>query len=348
MTSFAVDESTQDSAWYNCLPIMQRMDYICTRAHFKRTLNAVCAKLGISRERLGIVAAPWATMYFNGRWTGVGFDVIGSLARNGTDIIFIEKLDLVRVFCKYADKYGIALVNSHGHLSEYAKDLAHAAKASGAHVAIITDYDIPALVIASKLEGCPWLGVNEEMLTYFGLSKADKNIVVPYTPGKKAIGDENLADLIKNDDKFSGGVVDVEFLEHNKIEVDAVLATVGSERLWEYLMGKMGKAYPKRDYNRVIESKPSLSHIYPEAIQNFTKYIEDHVNSIISKESETIESELKEIEGFIEVEEKKEDIEDRLGKIIDENQHLKDIASKIEELTKKEGYKKDSKDKGGH
>ena len=75
-------------------------------------------------------------MYFDGNWTGVSFDAVNALANNGTDIVFIEKLDMVRVLGKYADKYGIALVNSHGHLSDYAQDLAKMAKVSGAHVAI--------------------------------------------------------------------------------------------------------------------------------------------------------------------------------------------------------------------
>jgi hypothetical protein len=79
-------------------------------------------------------------MYYKGEWLGVSFDAVGALAENGTDIIFIEKLDLVRVFGKYADIHGIALVNSHGHLTEYAEDLADQAEASGAHVGSPTSY----------------------------------------------------------------------------------------------------------------------------------------------------------------------------------------------------------------
>jgi hypothetical protein len=145
-------------------------------------------------------------MYYNGVWTGVSFDAVNSLATKGTDIVFVEKLDLVRVFGKYADKFGIALVNSHGHLVEYAKDLTKAAKASGAHVAIATDYDIPGVLIASEASGVIWLGVNEKMLRYFDLSKQNKNVVVPYNPKKKRIDPDDFRNLVQSDERFRGGI----------------------------------------------------------------------------------------------------------------------------------------------
>jgi hypothetical protein len=59
------------------------------------------------REELGIIAKPKATMYFNGKWTSVSYDATEDLARNGTDIIFMEKKGVVELFCEYADDYGI-------------------------------------------------------------------------------------------------------------------------------------------------------------------------------------------------------------------------------------------------
>ena len=229
-------DQTQDSTWYNALPVFEKYGVkLPSRKYFKVLIKVVCEKLGVTREQLGIVAAPWATMYYNGIWTGVSFDAVNSLATKGTDIIFIEKLDLVRVFGKYADKYGIALVNSHGHLVEYAKDLTKVAKASGAHVAIATDYDIPGILIASEAK-VVWLGVNEKMLQYFGLSKQNKNVVVSYNPKKKRIDPDDFRKLVQSDKRFRGGVVDIDFLKKNKIELDAILAAIGSEDLWKYFM----------------------------------------------------------------------------------------------------------------
>ena len=228
-------------------------------------------------------------------------------------------------------------VHSHGHLSDYAHDLAKMAKVSGAHVAIVTDYDIPGILIASALQGVVWLGVNEEMLKHFGLFKENKQRVVPYNPKKDRIKPETFKKMVESDNRFYG-TVDIDFLKENKVELDAILSHVGSERLWNYLMNKLKESYPTRDYTRVISSKPSLLDHYPQTIKNFNQYIHSHVDSLIAKESEKIESELKDVEGFIDVKEKRQDIDKRLGKLIENDKHLTGMASKIEEMVKKAGY----------
>src|ERR687898_2691099 len=93
-----------------------------------------------------------------------------------------------------------------------------------------------------------------------------------------------------------------------------------------------------RDYTRVISSKPSLLDHYPQTIRNFNQYIHNHVDSLIAKESEKIESELKEVEGFIDVKEKRQEIDKQLAKQIENNEHLTGIASMVEEMAKKAGY----------
>jgi hypothetical protein len=333
-----IEPWNQDSAWYNTLPVFEKYGVkLPSRKYFKAKIKVVCEKLGFTREQLGIVAAPWATMYHNGVWTGVSFDVVNSLATKGTDIIFIEKLDLVRVFAKYADKFGLALVNSHGHLVEYAKDLTKAAEASGAHVAIATDYYIPGVLIASEAKGVVWLGVNEKMLQYFGLDKQNKSVVVSYNPKKKRIDPVKFRNLIESDERFRG-LVEIDFLKKNKIELDAILAAVGSEELWKYLMEELKESYPTRDYNRVISSRPSLFNHYPKSIRNLVRYMRNYVDLLISNEREKIEAELKDVEGFIEVEKKKKEIEKRLGEIVEADTRLKKMGLQLEELITKEGY----------
>lgn len=59
---------------------------------------------------------------------------------------------------------------------------------------------------------------------------------------------------------------------------------------------------------------------------------------LISEEREKIKAELKYIEGFIEVKKKKEEIEKRLGDIVEADPYLKNMGLKLEELIKKEGY----------
>jgi hypothetical protein len=333
-----IEPWTLDSAWYNTLPVFEKYGVkLPSRKYFKAQIRVVCEKLGFTREQLGIVAAPWATMYYNGIWTGVSFDAVNSLATKGTDIIFIEKLDLVRVFAKYADKFGLALVNSHGHLVEYAKDLTKAAEASGAHVAIATDYDIPGVLIASEAKGVAWLGVNEKMLQYFDLAKHNKSVVVSYNPKKKRIDPDDFRNLVESDERFTG-LADIDFLKKNKIELDAILAAVGSEELWKYLIERLKESYPTRDYNRVISSRPSLLNHYPQSIRNLVRYMHNYVDSLISKEREKIVAELKDVEGFIEVEKRKEEIDKRLGDVVEADPRLRKMGLELEELMRKEGY----------
>ena len=339
-----LDDWTQDSVWYNTLAVFEKYGIkLPTRKYFKGLIRKVCNKLGVSREQIRIVAAPWAIMYYRGDWTGVSFDAVSSLAEKGTDIIFIEKLDMVKVFGKYADQYGIALVNSHGHLVEYAEDLAEKAEASGAHVAIGVDYDIPGILIASKLRGVLWLGVNEETLLHFGISKQDKQRVVPYNPKRKRITDENFEELVNSNPRFAGKV-GIDFLKRNKVELDAVLAEVGSRRLFEYFKDLIEEKHPKRDYTRVIESRPALEHHYPKAIRYFTRYILDHVESITEDEMKDIQSELRDVKGFLDVPEKEKEIDKRYGDIVAGDKHLKDIAEAIKNLASQEGYDLDQYD----
>ena len=60
------DRWTQDSVWYNFQPVLQKHGITVTRETVKRLIRVVCAKLGVSRESLGIFAAARATMYFDG------------------------------------------------------------------------------------------------------------------------------------------------------------------------------------------------------------------------------------------------------------------------------------------
>ena len=230
------DRWTQDSVWYNFQPVLQKHGITVTRKHVKKLIRKVCDALHTTREALGIFAGARATMYFNGEWSSVSFDAIGELAGNGTDVIIIEKMALVQVLSTYADKYGIALVNTTGYFTEYGKKLMRAAESTGGHVIIITDYDMNGLHIASKARGIPRIGIDEETLDYFGLTKAPP-LTLSYEPNLK------IRDFLSNYEN----VIDRKFLEHSRVEIDAVLAAVGSERFWEYIIHKLKTLFPNRD-----------------------------------------------------------------------------------------------------
>jgi predicted flap endonuclease-1-like 5' DNA nuclease len=288
------DEWTQDSAWYGFEPKLKELSIRIgkgTRKYVKTLIRELCREAGVTRESLGIIAAPRCTMYFDGQWTSVTFEKIEELAGMGTDIVFIEKLDIVRVLGKYASAYGVALVNSQGHLAEYGKDLIEAANASGANLGIFTDDDKHGHMIADEAPGeIVRLGVDDAMYQHFGL-----------TPGG------------------------------NNTKIDGVLAAVGGEALWEYLMERLEEEYPTRDYTRVIE-KPDLSKHDPEAIKNIRDIIYKYRDSITAHEWAEIESKLTEVNGFINVDEKRDEIDEELGKIVEADELLKELASKLADV----------------
>jgi hypothetical protein len=338
------DEQTQDSLWYNALPLFEEYNVKYSndsRAHFKNCIRQLCKEHGIAREEIGIIAAPWGSMFFKGQWFDISFDTIQDLSGRGTDIVFIEKRDIVRALGRYASDVGVALVNTHGLLSDYTEDLAELADKVGANIALLSDYDIPGLLICSKLsENVPRLGVDERMLREFGITHENKRLVIPYTARKARLKSENLKELVENDKRFNPEDVDINFLRHEKIEIDAILSDVGAQRLWQYLQDLLNKEFPTRNYNRVIDPAPDLSKHYPPIVEQLKLYYDKVAAEITKEESKKIEEELEDVEGFIDVQAKeKEILDDRLGKIVREDEHLTEVAEALVKLIEEKGYK---------
>src|SRR5437773_8799065 len=115
---------TLDGVWYRLLSVFEQNEMKRpSREWVKNWIKKVCDDLGITRESLNIFAGARAVMYFQGNWSSVKFDDIENLAQNGTDIVLVEKMGIVEVLTEHADKYGVAIVNTRGHLTEYGKDL---------------------------------------------------------------------------------------------------------------------------------------------------------------------------------------------------------------------------------
>jgi hypothetical protein len=305
---------------------MEKYDIKVSREWIKKLIKKVCDKLGVTRESLGIFAGARATMHFDGNWKSVRYDAIDELAENGTDIIFIEKMPIVEVLTQYADKYGVAIVNTTGFLTEYGKDLLNAANRSGGHVAILTDYDDHGLLIVATLKkdniDIPRIGIDEKTFQYFGLLRDNISIAA-----QQYLKDYDFLD------HFKDGVVDKEFVKTRRVEIDAVLSQVGSERLWEYIMHKLIESSKTRDYNRVI-SMPAAETLYPQPIQDFLVYLNTLGTNITNNEEIKIQQDLENIEGMIEVDKKNAEIFNQLNKVVAEHDSMNVISSKVDDLLK--------------
>jgi Protein of unknown function C-terminus (DUF2399) len=332
---------TLNTVWYLFLEVLQAHSIKVTRGYVKRLVKELCEAAGVTRESLGIYAGVRAELYFKGDWSSVSFDSVGALAEKGTDIVFVEKEGIPEVLTDFADTYGIALVNTRGHLTEYGKDLMTAAKDSGANVVIMTDYDATGVKIASESPTeMPWIGANDEMLRYFKLDRDSVSIATETNANK-----DYVRDLVSNgrhrdgrrDQRFRN--VDVEFLYQERVELDAILAKVGDERYFQYILDTLKELYPIRNYTRAIEiPSDELEAKHEESLD----LIKARVKEVIDAESKKIEEELSQVEGFIKVEEKLDEIKQRLVKTLDETPHYEDFVNKLADLVKShEFFKKD-------
>ncbi len=336
-------ERTQMSIWYNGLPWWKEYEvppeHMPKRKSFITVIPKVTAHYGLKREEVGIVASPWASMFYQDRWYAVTYKDIAELSMKGTDIIFIEKQDIVGALGVYASRVGVALVNTRGHLVEYAKDLARLAQNKGGNIGIFTDYDIPGIHIASKLKGVIWLGVDERMLRHFHISHTAEG-VVDYQP-KKKLKESTIREILK-DGRFSNrDIVDIEFLKKNKVEIDAVLAYLNDQAkpIWDYLQSLLEKEYPNRNYLRAISKRPThLTRYYPSIIRKLLSYIKKLENDATEEEAQSIENELKDVKGFIVVKDKIEEIDKRHTKRIKNYKPFNDLAASLEQLDSDRGF----------
>ncbi len=346
---------TLNTVWYLFLSVLEDAGKSCTRGYVKRLVKDLCELKDTTREALGIFAGVRAELYFDGNWTSVSFDRIHELASKGTDIIFIEKEGVPEMLTEYADKYGIAMVNTRGHITEYGKDLMHAAKQSGAHVVILTDYDNTGVKIASEYPvNMPWIGINDEALNDFGLSVDTKHLAYSSdtTANKEYIKylvkygqhpDKGANDNVgKKDTRFKN--VDVNFLDSQRVEIDSVLAQleemppsdtgkVGAERFFEWITGKLVELFPTRDYNRAI-SMPGNEMLYPKRLQEFNTFVNLYVENVVKDEETKIENDLQNTKGIIDIDVKNEEIQKQLDEIVSNDDGVKLIVSKVDEILK--------------
>jgi hypothetical protein len=315
---------SQSTVWYLALPLFEKYGVkLPERKSFIKKIKTVCKNLGKTREEFGIFAKARATMYYSGVQTAVSYKEIENLAHKGTDIIFIEKEAIVQVLCQYADKHGIALVDTEGFFTDYGRDLVEAAEESGANTAVVSDYDASGIKLAHDAGDIPRLGVDQDMLDYFGLDRESTTLSIPVT------AEIDLMTRIK--DLVSADVF--EYLGRRKVEIDAVIAVVGSERFWEYLIKKLEEHYPTRDYTRVMSASPGLSDYYPASLKDIENCILHYVDAIVAKKQEEVETELEEYEGIIDdIVEKRKEIEKEQGAILEEDENLKELNKKFAEL----------------
>jgi hypothetical protein len=337
-----VDSWTQSTIFYYLRPILEKAGVKLSKTTRKtiqgQYIKAICKELGVTRAELGIVAADRAQMYFRGKWEDVGIDELDTLMRYGVDVLIIEKEGVAQALSHYADEYGIALVNTRGFLTENVSILSNLAKKTNGNVAILTDYDISGMLIAIKApKDIPRIGIDFETLKYFGIEKSSlAELEENYEPPQSHLKsiekhvDNTLIDTSSEDSLVLTS--NVQYLRHSRIEIDSVIKYVGVRRFWEFIIDRLKREFPIKDYNRAINIPSS---IVLEPLEKLTEIVNRRVTKVLQPYVIGKKKILENYEGYVHVKECEKNIMEEFRDTVENNKDeiltplLRDILNVI-------------------
>lgn len=241
-------------------------------------------------------------------------------------MIIIEKEGVADALVDFADEYRVALVFTRGRFVNYVKELIQEASNRGISnmdIWVLTDYDVDGIEIAQAAPNIPRIGVDRSTVEWLQRNGY---------PGLELSKVEE-----EHHSKAAERRTKDDFLWNKRIEIDAILAQVGGEGLWKYLMHQMTTISPMRDYTQIIE-QPETEALYSADIRLALANVRDFVDRSVEDSRQQIQvNELKEVRGkLLKPEKKGDEISTSLKQIIED---LKDeiIEKFIEEFTEIRG-----------
>ena len=327
---------TQQGVWYLIEPKMKANNFEPAQGskgwgktreylveYIPKAIKELWPDEDITREDLGIIAGARAVMHFNRLEEPISKDNISRLAQTKTtDMIIIEKEGVADALTEFADEHKVALVFTRGRFVKYVKELVEEAsnkKISNVHIWVITDYDVDGIEIAQAALNVPRIGVDISTVEWLQRNG--------YTGLKiSKVEEEHYSRDAENRTRDR-------YLWNKRIEIDAILAQVGGEGLWKYLMHQITTISPIRNYTPIIE-QPEIEALYPADIRLALANVQDFVNRLVEDRWEQIlDNELREVRGkLLRPEKKEEGISASLKQIIED--HKGEIIEKsIEEFT---------------
>src|SRR6266487_4689491 len=321
------DRWTQSTVFYRLRPMLLESGYSAEeigkkRQYITKIIRPVCEEfLGVKREEIGIFAADRAQLYFKGIWHEVGFDYLERLMHMGTDLLIIEKEGVAQVLTPFADKKGIALLNTRGFLTEYASKLSELSANHSCNVAILSDFDVSGMYLAEKApNGVYRIGIDFDTVEYFGLEVED--VAESYEANNNHL--KPLLEIARSNTSLYDKL---QFLKHKRIEIDSIIAKVGSERFWKFVEHRLGERFPTRNYNRALEIP---EFVYPDILRDILEKLEKSLKASIAAELQKIINELSNVSGFCHnLKQKEEEIGSRLKHKIADDEIIKPLIKKM-------------------
>jgi 5S rRNA maturation endonuclease (ribonuclease M5) len=279
-------------------------------------------------------------MFYRGNHYAVSLDDLDGLKSMGVIVLIIEKRGIAELLRDLAAPYGIALLSTQGFLTENAIDLAALATANKGKVAILTDYDISGIVIAHQVPEVPRIGIDEVSLEDLGILNKIKDLEEYYTPNYKHL--KTVEDDVDGD--YSD--VDLDYLQEQRIEINAVMKEVGQSRFWEWIVEKLDEEFGEDlNYNRAVNI-PEASEFIPDELADLNDMITARIDEILlpewSRENQKLEhyNTTTEAEGIIEdIPLYEEGLREEFQDIVDEQANMDAIVKDLKRLKKK--YEKD-------
>jgi hypothetical protein len=126
---------------------------------------------------------------------------------------------------------------------------------------------------------------------------------------------------------------DDSYLQVKRIELDSIIQKVGPDAFWKYIVHQLETEFPSpRDYREIVP-EPKPEDYYPDKINESLKYIAKYTKQVYTPKWEEIkESELKEVKGLLQVDDKKDKNQSLRPIVQEEDKSIQKIIAKLEEL----------------
>jgi len=311
------EEWTTQQALFYKIRTQMRGDIGIKRKSFIAAILKLCRQMGDGdssyREKLGIKAAIRAQFFHRGQEHAVSFDSIERLSDKGSDLLLIEKEGVAEILEPYASQRGVAILNTRGFASEYAKQIMKVAEQKKGNIFILTDLDASGLAIAQNLPGFMRIGIDESMITHAGKfvkrRLERKDVEERYQPSLK-----HLKSLPEDERRQ---------VAETRVEIDALLAAVGPKALWKSVETVITKRRTTRDLRRSMEPQVQL----PEEIYSPWKKIETYAQRMGNA---LLERRIKPFQrwqaGLVTIKDKEKTIEESVRKSLSREPELRKVA----------------------
>ena len=231
-------------------------------------------------------------------------------------------------YCLNTDKVGIALLDTKGFVVQYAKRLS---ELSDSNIAMITDFDDSGLLMALDVQDnvsndIYRIGIDFDTVNELKLNLAD--VEERYTPGNALKRLRRLAFYGRVEKKTYQH--NLEYLGKNRIEIDSIMSAVGAARFWKFVIKRLVKQFPERDYNRSLTIPDNMK---PSIHFAFVNMLNAKVKEILKDDIKKIKDELRTYKGVIkDVDKKQQQIFNDLQDLIDKSTSLEPLRARIQEI----------------